>query len=387
MGESEWLEKEKRGSQKTRWIIILVAILVLACVIGGISYAVLHKSGSNATSDSDSSSDNSNPSSGPGSNSGSSSGPGPTFLTWDNKVVDLKITQNPAYKKSLYGLNYGPVNASYPGCTNTLGDVIEDVKLLSQLTNRLRLYGMDCNAANYTLQAIELLGLNMTIVPTIWVDKNLTTYQRQYNDLFNNLKQHGFKHIEGISVGNEVLFRQEVNATDLFARINDVRKKVLAMQGAPRNLPVFTSDLGSNVNQSFVTNVDIAFANVHPYFAGVSAQQGTNWTFLFFEQNDVINVVKQNKTAVLSEVGWPSAGGSNQAAIASLPNEQIFVSQFICAANTKGYKYYYFEAFDTPWKTAMFTLLEGSWGLFYPDRTLKPGIVIPDCLPTAPGLR
>jgi exo-beta-1,3-glucanase (GH17 family) len=382
MGDNEWLEKEKRGNQKTRWIIILVAILVLACLIGGISYAVLQKSGSNASS-SNSSSANGDDS----SSSGSGSGSGPTFLTWDNKTVNLKITQNPAYRKSFYGINYGPVNGSYPWCTNTLGDVIEDMKLLSQLTNRIRLYGMDCNAANYTLQAIELLGLNMTVVPTIWVDNNITTYQRQYNDLFNNLKQHGFKHIEGISVGNEVLFRQEISATELYSRINDVRKKARAMQGAPQNLPVFTSDLGSNVNQTFVSNVDIAFANVHPYFAGVTAQQGTNWTFQFFEENDVIYAVKQNKTAVMSEVGWPSAGDSKQGAVASLPNEQIFISQFLCAANAKGYKYYYFESFDTPWKTAMFTLLEGSWGLFYPDRTLKPGIVIPDCPPTAPGLR
>jgi len=382
MSDSEWLEKQKRGSQKTRWIIILVAILVLACLIGGISYVLIHKSGSNSST----SSDDSSSGSGSGSDTNNSSS-GLTFLTWDNKTVNLKITPNPAYKKSLYGLNYGPVNASYPGCTNTLGDVIEDVKVLSQLTNRIRLYGMDCNAANYTLKAIELLGLNMTVIPTIWIDSNMTTYQRQYNDLFNNLKQHGFKNIEGISVGNEVLFRKEITPTDLYSRINDVRKKVLAMPGAPRNLPVFTSDLGSNVNQTFVSNVDIAFANVHPYFAGVTAQQGTNWTFQFFEGNDVINVVKQNKTAVMSEVGWPSAGASNQGAVASLPNEQIFVNQFICAANAKGYKYYYFETFDTPWKTAMFTLLEGSWGLFYPDRTLKPGIVIPDCPPTAPGLR
>ncbi|CAG8629276.1 1687_t:CDS:2 [Ambispora leptoticha] len=310
-----------------------------------------------------------------------------TFYTWDNKVVDLKIVPNPQLKKSFYGINYGPVNATYPSCGNTLGDVIEDVKLLSQLTNRLRLYGMDCNAANYTIMAIKILGLKMTVVPTIWVDNNMTTYQRQYNDLFNNLKQHGFDYIEGISVGNEVIFRKEIPVSDFYSRIADVRKKVLAMPGAPKNMPVFTSDLGSNVDQAFVSAVDIAFANVHPYFGGVAVANAATWTFQFFEENDVAPAAKQNKTAVISEVGWPTNGAPDQGAIATVPNLNTFIQSFLCQANSKGYRYYYFESFDTPWKTQMFTVLEGSWGLFYPDRSLKPGVSIPNCQPTAPSLR
>ncbi|CAG8496933.1 6572_t:CDS:2 [Paraglomus occultum] len=289
-----------------------------------------------------------------------------------------------ALHKSLYGINYGPVNATYPWCTNTLGDVIEDIKLLSQLTNRIRLYGMDCQMANMTLWAIKLLNVNMTVIPTIWVDNNATTYQRQYNSLFTLINDHGVDKIDGISVGNEVLFRKEITPQDLFNRIADVRQKVNALPNVKKKVPVFTSDLGSNVNDALVAAVDIALANVHPYFGGVPAQQGANWTFEFFQQNDVVVAAKAGKEAIISEIGWPTAGNSQQAAVASVPNLNDFIQSFICAANTKQVKYYYFESFDTPWKTAMFTLLEGSWGLFTPDRKLKD-VTIPDCPPTAPG--
>ncbi|CAG8624708.1 12493_t:CDS:1, partial [Ambispora leptoticha] len=168
--------------------------------------------------------------------------------------------------------------------------------------------------------------------------------------------------------------------------IADVRQKIRALPNAPKNFPVFTSDLGSNVGDAFVSAVDAVFANVHPYFAGVTAQEGTNWTLKYFDENDVVFANKQNKPAVIAEVGWPTQGASNNASVASIPNLQTFISQFICSANAQQYKYYYFETFDTPWKTQRFTVLEGSWGLFYPDRTLKPGLTLPDCAPTAPGL-
>ncbi|CAG8851281.1 4266_t:CDS:1, partial [Racocetra persica] len=85
------------------------------------------------------------------------------YFTWDNKHVNLTIVPNTAYKKIFYGMDYGPVNATYPWCTNTLGDVIEDMKIISQLTNRIRLYGMDCNMAHYTIEAVVKLNLNITI--------------------------------------------------------------------------------------------------------------------------------------------------------------------------------------------------------------------------------
>lgn len=414
--QSQW-SKKRQNSKRTRWIIIVIAILVLAGVVGGVAYFLLNKSNSN-NSNAGSSGQNSNggggggplsgSGTGTGSGSGSSNNGGKTggggttagnsstnappnsnakYYTNDGKLVDLKITPNPALKKSFYGINYGPILALYPWCTNTLGDVIEDIKVLSQLTNRLRLYGMDCGMANQTLHAIKILGLKMTVVPTIWVDNNATTYQRQYDDLFAVLKEHGFDYIEGISVGNEVIFRKEIPKQDLFNRIADVRTKVRAMPGAPANMPVFTSDLGSNVDSAFVAASDIIFANVHPYFAGTKVDDAAVWTFQFFEDEDITPAKQGGKQAVMSEVGWPTKGDSQQGAVASIPNLQTFLNTFLCQSNQKGYRYYFFESFDTPWKVTMFTLLEGSWGLFNADRTLKQGIVFPDCAPTAPNLR
>ncbi|CAG8492899.1 9722_t:CDS:2 [Paraglomus brasilianum] len=393
---SDWLKSQQKASRKARWLVGCLGLLVLLGIVGGVAYAVVSKSSNPQNSVTDTGGGNgggSNGSNGPlGGNGGNgSTGVDPNgntvYFTWDHKPVNLTITPNPALKKSFWGINYGPVNATYPWCGNTLGDVIEDIKLLSQLTSRIRLYGMDCQMANMTIWAIKILNVNMTVVPTIWVDNNATTYKRQYDSLFTLINDHGVDKIDGVSVGNEVIFRKEIPTQDLFARIADVRQKVNTLPNVKKKVPVFTSDLGSNIDDAFVAACDLAFANVHPYFGGVPAQQGATWTFQFFQDNDVTPAAKAGKEAIISEIGWPTAGDPEKGAIASVPNLNDFLGQFLCAANTKLTKYYYFESFDTPWKTAMFTLLEGSWGLFTPDRKLKTGLTIPDCAPTAPGFK
>ena len=53
-------------------------------------------------------------------------------------------------------------------------------------------------------------------------------------------------------------------------------------------------------------------ANVHPWFGNVSVQAGPQWTWDFFQQNDV--ALAQNLTnkpnMSIAEVGWPTVGAA-----------------------------------------------------------------------------
>ncbi|CAG8668641.1 2872_t:CDS:1 [Scutellospora calospora] len=145
-------------------------------------------------------------------------------------------------------------------------------------------------------------------------------------------------------------------------------------------MPVFTSDLGSNVDDAFITAVDIVWANVHPFFAGINVSTSASWTFKFFDEFVFTPAKTAGKDAIISEVGWPTAGASQGFADPTVSNLQTFLNTFICSSNSKGLKYYFFETFDTPWKSAKWTTLEGSWGLFHPNRSIKLPIILPDCV-------
>jgi exo-beta-1,3-glucanase (GH17 family) len=59
-----------------------------------------------------------------------------------------------------------------------------------------------------------------------------------------------------------------------------------------------------------------------------------------------------------------------------------FMADWVCPALENGTDYFWFEAFDEPWKVRFNKgdeQWEDKWGLMDPGRKLKPGIEIPDC--------
>jgi len=85
----------------------------------------------------------------------------------------------------------------------------------------------------------------------------------------------------------------------------------------------------------------------------------------------------------IAETGWPTFSSTAEektdgASEASEPNLQIFIDNFVCTANTQSVKYFFFEFTDIPWKERLFPGVEGFWGLFNGNKTLK-ALTLPDC--------
>ncbi|KAI8599753.1 glycoside hydrolase family 17 protein, partial [Dissophora ornata] len=287
---------------------------------------------------------------------------------------------NPNLYKSFYGIDYNPAKSLMPWCGATLQNVVDDVILMSQLTNRIRLYGMDCDQAALTFQAIQALNLNSTmkVVLTVWVDKDPTTYQRQYDTLFKVLDTYGTDMVQGISVGNEVLFRQEMNLTSLASLMATIRTNFQARYG--KAIPVFTSDIGNNLNSTLASVSDQLEGNLHPYFAGTQVSDAAAWTLGQYNDTILANPTKAGIKGAISEVGWPSAPATSvyaPSAVPGLANMQTLIDTFICQANAAGVPYYWFEFKDEPWKIDPLVPVEPYWGIFDKDGNLK--IKVPNC--------
>ncbi|KAF9935040.1 hypothetical protein FBU30_008533 [Linnemannia zychae] len=294
--------------------------------------------------------------------------------------IITNFPSNPNLHKSFYGLDYNPAKTIMPWCGASLQEIVKDISLISQLTNRVRIYGMDCNQAELTFQAINLLNLNTTmkVVLTVWVDNNATTYQRQVQTLYKVLDTYGTSMVQGISVGNEALFRQDVTLKDLGERMAAVRSVIKSKYNA--NIPVFTSEIGNNLNSDLASVSDELSGNLHPYFAGIEASMAAEWTFSQYNNTIIENPTSSGLVGAISEVGWPSAPSSainNPSAVPSVANLQKMIDTFICQANTMKLPYYWFEYKDEPWKKSPTVLVEPNWGLFDSDGNLK--VKIPNC--------
>jgi exo-beta-1,3-glucanase (GH17 family) len=131
-------------------------------------------------------------------------------------------------------------------------------------------------------------------------------------------------------------------------------------------------------------------ANIHPFFSGTAAEDAAAWTMNFWKTRDGPLWKSDSKKNIISETGWPSGGGTNcgeatscaKGSVAGVSQMNQFMKDWICPALNNGTQYFWFSAFDEPWKIRFNEKgkeWEDKWGLMDVNRNLKDGIEIPDC--------
>ncbi|KZT02272.1 glycoside hydrolase family 17 protein [Laetiporus sulphureus 93-53] len=389
---SQWLEKQQKAERKSRFIMISLLLTIAACIVIGVVVGVVvsrqHRHSSSASSVSKSQ-----------GNSTAGYAVGPYGVVRQTNPDDPStFIADPNLHRSFYGLAYTPDKSQLPSCGNSLAAVIEDIQLISQLTSRVRLYGADCNQSALVLEAIKQTKVNMTVwLADYNVPTNATAYSEQRDTIIDALKTYGVDHVGGVAVGNEFIL-DYLGANDggddandavgdqgaqlLISNITDMKTQI---QSLGYSIPVGTSDAGAYFNTEVLEAVDFGLSNVHAWFANVSIDQAAGWTYTFFEETNVYaaDQLANRPTMAIGETGWPSSSAdvsneSNGPSIASAANLEEFLKTFVCESNQNGTEYFYFEFADEDWQKELYGGVEGSWGLFYDNRTLKP-IEIPDC--------
>ncbi|KAL7621759.1 hypothetical protein AAE478_009086 [Parahypoxylon ruwenzoriense] len=378
---SEWLSSQKSSKNKWKWLILIVVGLAIAGgIAGGIVGGVL-----------------SNNKRGSSSSGGVQSADSDTAQNGDLDINSDEIQalmNNPNLHKVFPGVDYTPINVQFPECLDnppSQNNVTRDVAVLSQLTNTMRLYGTDCNQTEMTIHALRQLKLenDIKIWLGVWQDGNDTTNERQLSKMWNILDQYGADPFKGLIIGNEVLFRKQKNASALGDLLDSVRTNLSDHRW---NLPVATSDLGDNWDSQLAQISDYIMGNIHPFFAGVNAKDAASWTWSFWE-NKASGFFKADlEKNVISEIGWPTKGGTNcgDAGVTDCPNGSVagieelntLMEDWVCQALENGTNYFWFEMFDEPWKISFNEPgkeWEDQWGLMDVNRNLKDGVKIPDC--------
>ncbi|EXJ62288.1 murein transglycosylase [Cladophialophora yegresii CBS 114405] len=388
--KSQWLSEQTNRKRKMKlWVGIAIGLVIVVAIVAGIVGGVLGNKNS----------DDSGSFSGDTSNAASDTAANGDL---DKNSAEIKaLMNNKNLHKVFPGMDYTPWGTQYPLCHTyppSQNNVTRDMAVLSQLTNVVRLYGTDCNQTEMVLHAIDRLELtDMKVWMGVWIDTNQTTIDRQLDQMYKILAEtKDLSIFKGVIVGNEALYRagedKAQSEQELITYLGDVRSKFKSLG---YDLPIATSDLGDNWNAQLTQAVDYVMSNIHPFFAGVTAEVAASWTWDFWQNHDVILTqgmpdVKQ----LISETGWPSGGGKDcggtdgscqpgqSGSVAGVDEMNTFMDNWVCQALQNGTDYFWFEAFDEPWKVVYNTATqawEDKWGLMDPARNLKPGLKIPDC--------
>ena len=158
-----------------------------------------------------------------------------------------------------------------------------------------------------------------------------------------------------ISVGNEVVNQGLFSVSTVISTTAVVRSQLRAYIFTPDrpnlsagyNGPVVAVDTFIAIlnNPNLCKASDYIAANAHPYFDGNVAASGSGtWVA---QQASKLSSLCGGKDVLITESGWPSAGGSNGAAVPSKPNQRTAKAAILSSLKNKCVL---FSAFDDGWK-------------------------------------
>jgi exo-beta-1,3-glucanase (GH17 family) len=220
-----------------------------------------------------------------------------------------------------------------------------------------------CNTTALVLQAIKDTKVDMQVYAAIYIDSNEDAYDTQVKAIGDAFATYGVDNVEGVAVGNEFLLIDmtaagsgDVDPTKS-TYLHAVKKLVpyitkfrasLASWNLSKTIKVGTGDAGALMSTALGEYIDYFMANVHPWFAGTTVEDGPAWTYNYFMEADVAPALNSSRQVdtYIAETGWPTghdpltkegsdsrAGGGKDATLANLQSEYGWFTWAIASAD------------------------------------------------------
>ena len=276
--------------------------------------------------------------------------------------VDLTATK-------IYGVAYGPYREGQSPITGiypVVDEIGDDIRYLSSITDRIRIYGLDGNnqqvpeiAKKYGLKvAVTLLLTGNDASDRAKIERGIQIANEHPNTIYT------------LIIENEGLYRGTLNEEQVILHLVTIREKLNSVCLVTIAEPSITW----LQHPKIISHVDYVMIHHYSYWGGIEISNVTGNVFdAYYEVRDTFG-----KDVVIGETGWPSAGRNVNQAVPSHENQQKFVREFREIADARGVEYFIFEAFDEKWKPEdIFDLgggpndAETHWGLFYENGTMK----------------
>ncbi|PDT77131.1 beta-(1-6) glucans synthase [Bradyrhizobium sp. C9] len=245
----------------------------------------------------------------------------------------------------------------------------QDLADLAKVTDCVRTYSIE-NGLDQVPGVAAKVGLK--VMQGIWLSSNRFKNLQQIAIAVRLAKEYPGV-VTSLIVGNEVLLRGEMTATDLAGNIR-------AVKAAAGNLPVTYADVWEYwlKNREIYDAVDFVTIHILPYWEDIPVKA----KYAAAHVDDIrkrMAVTFPGKEILIGETGWPSAGRMREGALPSRTNQARVVSEILDLAKREGFRVNLIEAYDQPWKRKLEGTVGGNWGLFDAvKRQVKypPGVAI-----------
>ncbi|HAV24863.1 MAG TPA: glycosyl hydrolase [Bacteroidetes bacterium] len=244
-----------------------------------------------------------------------------------------------------------------PGDPITEKQIRRRLEILKPYTQWIRTFS--CTEGNELIPPLAKEYGIKTLVGA-WLSDDKETNAEEIEGLINLAKQ---GYVDIAAVGNEVLYRKELTEAELLDYINKVKQQIT---GTPVG---YVDAYYEFTDRPQITEAcDVILANCYPYWEGCHI----DYSFLYMKEMYQQAVKAGNgKKVIITETGWPTAGGAFEASEASIPNFLKYFANAQQWAQNEDVELFYFASFDESWKTGDEGDVGAYWGLWDKEEKLK----------------
>src|SRR5262245_41864424 len=276
--------------------------------------------------------------------------------TWLGRPALLLPSQLGRGEK-LYCVSYTPFRGAQtpldPATMIPAAQIDDDLVRLARVTDCIRTYSVD-----FGLDQIAAIAAkhSLKVMQGLWLSSNPAKSHYQLETAIELANKYPGT-IRSVVVGNEVLLRGDMPATDLANTIRAVKARV--------NVPVTYADVWEFWlrNRDVANAVDFITIHILPYWEDFPIAAQDAMAHIETIRRQVVAAFP-GREILLGEVGWPSAGRMREGALPSPANQARVVQDVLALSKRENFNVNIIEAFDQPWKRALEGTVGGHWGLF-----------------------
>lgn len=258
----------------------------------------------------------------------------------------------------IHGICFSPYEGEQePGDEISEAQVRRKLELLKPYTNWIRIFS--CTEGNEMIPRLAKEYGFKTLVGA-WLGEDLEKNEEEVAALIA-LAESG--HVDVAAVGNEVMYRGELEESELISYIEQVKSAI-------PEIPVgYVDAYYEFTDRPAITEAcDVILANCYPYWEGCSIE----YSLLYMKQMyyQAVQAAK-GKKVIITETGWPSEGEALGDGVPGYDNAlKYFVNAQVWSA-TEGIEMFYFSSFDEAWKVGSEGSVGAYWGLWNQHEDLK----------------
>ncbi len=244
-----------------------------------------------------------------------------------------------------------------PGDRITAAQIRKRLAVVQPYTQWIRTFS--CTNGHELIPAIAQ-EMGFRVMAGAWISHDLKQNEREMASLLQLISQDV---VDIATVGNEVLYREELSEEALCNYIQQVKKSA-------GQVPVgYVDAYYEFINRPKLVEVcDVVSINCYPFWEGASIETANLYLQEMLRKTQA---VAKGKPIIVAETGWPSLG---QAVDEAQPSEANFMRYYLETqlwAKQSSVPCFYFSSFDESWKIHAEGWAGTSWGIWDTRENLK----------------